>query len=160
MAEITRNGRSFTVRTMLCSHDPENGTWGDCYRTCIAMLLNMDPADVPHFCHEDPPEEEVDDAVDAFLATYGFEMLWFVYADRLTNVKRFMSKVNGDGYVLLLGRTKGGDSHCVVLHGDEIVDPSPGGIGISYPCDDGNYWIGVVARRTGGLDAAAKGDTK
>jgi hypothetical protein len=33
---------------MLVKHDPENGTWGDCFRTCIACLLDVDPATVPH----------------------------------------------------------------------------------------------------------------
>lgn len=30
-------------------HKPEEGVYGDCYRTCIACLLGIDRDAVPHF---------------------------------------------------------------------------------------------------------------
>jgi len=29
-------------------HDPDNGTLGDCFRACIASLLDLEAAEVPH----------------------------------------------------------------------------------------------------------------
>ncbi len=39
-------------------HDPENGTWGDCDRTCVASLLCRDIEDVPHFFEGLPPDPD------------------------------------------------------------------------------------------------------
>jgi hypothetical protein len=33
-------------------YNPEAGIYGDCYRTCIAILLGMDALDVPHFVQD------------------------------------------------------------------------------------------------------------
>ena len=30
-------------------HDPDNGIFGDCYRTCLAYILGLDRDDVPHY---------------------------------------------------------------------------------------------------------------
>ena len=42
-----------TPHNQLIKHDPENGMYGDCQRTCIAVILDLHPSEVPHFC-EDP----------------------------------------------------------------------------------------------------------
>jgi len=60
---------------MIEIHDPENGTYGDCFRACIASLLERDPKDVPHFCGYDDSKEitgkwNID--VNKWLAQYGF----------------------------------------------------------------------------------------
>ena len=40
------NNRSFQKQAN--RHDPENGIFGDCYRTCLAGLLGVDRDSVPH----------------------------------------------------------------------------------------------------------------
>ena len=36
--------------SQLIKHDPDNGQWGDCFRTCIACIFNVhNVTDVPHF---------------------------------------------------------------------------------------------------------------
>src|SRR3546814_14399554 len=39
-----------TPHPQLIKHDPENGAYGDCQRTCIAVILDLHPSEVPHFC--------------------------------------------------------------------------------------------------------------
>lgn len=34
---------------LILQHDPERGIYGDCYRTCLAILLGVDAVSVPHF---------------------------------------------------------------------------------------------------------------
>lgn len=34
----------------ITKHDPDNGVYGDCFRACVASLLEMELSDVPHFC--------------------------------------------------------------------------------------------------------------
>lgn len=34
-------------------HDPDNGVLGSCWATCIAMVLGLDPEDVPNFVESD-----------------------------------------------------------------------------------------------------------
>ena len=34
----------------LNEHNPDEGVYGDCYRTAIGCLLNIPPEFVPHFC--------------------------------------------------------------------------------------------------------------
>jgi hypothetical protein len=36
----------------IMGYNPEAGIYGDCYRTCIASLLDMDLHDVPHFVRD------------------------------------------------------------------------------------------------------------
>jgi hypothetical protein len=33
----------------LSRHDPDNGTFGDCHRCCVAAILDLAPEEVPHF---------------------------------------------------------------------------------------------------------------
>lgn len=36
-------------RQLIMVHNPAEGRYGDCYRTCIAILLGLDAVEVPHF---------------------------------------------------------------------------------------------------------------
>jgi hypothetical protein len=38
-----------TKHTQILLHDPANGVIGDCWRTCVACLLDVEPETVPHF---------------------------------------------------------------------------------------------------------------
>ena len=33
----------------LHKHDPDNGVWGDCHRTAIGCLLDIEPELIPNF---------------------------------------------------------------------------------------------------------------
>lgn len=49
--KAAREKGTLTVQqhTQLLLHDPANGIMGDCWRTCIACLLEVPPNEVPHF---------------------------------------------------------------------------------------------------------------
>ena len=40
------------LQNQTVKHDPENGLYGDCYRACVACLLNLEVDQVPHFYHD------------------------------------------------------------------------------------------------------------
>lgn len=40
-------------RQLILDHNPAEGRYGDCYRTCIAILLGIDAVEVPHFVEYD-----------------------------------------------------------------------------------------------------------
>ncbi|MCK4817308.1 hypothetical protein KA005_16175, partial [bacterium] len=41
------------MKKQLNRHNPEEGVFGDCYRTCIANVLGVFPTAVPHFWTEE-----------------------------------------------------------------------------------------------------------
>lgn len=43
---------------MTVIHDPDNGRHGDCFRCCIASILQIPPSFVPHFCDYDSEKED------------------------------------------------------------------------------------------------------
>ena len=55
----------------LYRHDPENGVWGDCYRTAWACLLDLEPEDVPHFCEGFTDDGAATAKLDAWLRERG-----------------------------------------------------------------------------------------
>lgn len=124
-------------------HRPEEGIWGDCHRTCVAMILDLDKEQVPNWA-----EASGDDGAlfrqlsDAWMRAYGyatvhvgFDCTWEVLGD-------FMLKVNPGVYYILGGTSRTGVNHSVVAANNTIVaDPSLNDSGIVGPCDDGLYWI-------------------
>lgn len=127
----------------LIKHDPENGAYGDCHRTCLAVILDLEPLDVPHFC--DGPVGETDNwselekiwlakrgLMKAAIPIYGeFSLSWIL--ESLKNVSPGVPFILG-------GRSTLDCNHSVViLDGEIFCDPS--GNGIVGPCDDGWWWL-------------------
>lgn len=57
-------------------HDPENGVFGDCYRTCLAYILGFDRDSVPHYVTSMDSEEwakVIQPKYDAYLADMGYQ---------------------------------------------------------------------------------------
>jgi hypothetical protein len=51
---VTVTDIAVTELTMQVLHDPDNGRYGDCWRTAIACLMGLpDPTEVPHFVADD-----------------------------------------------------------------------------------------------------------
>lgn len=100
---------------------------GDCYRTCVAMVLGLDPAGLPNFCHVGP------DWWDQFQAWLGEHH--GLYAVEVT----FRSEVLGalpKGVPVILSGTS--PSHKPALH--SVVGVTAGYAGFEYcfdpnPCD-------------------------
>lgn len=106
-------------------HDPENGQWGDCMRACIASLLCLSIAEVPHFFEGGCGSGEFDRRVGDFLAQHGLiELTIPVEAARRLHYTR-------DVYHMMYGYTERGTFHAVVaLNGHVVHDPHPSKAGI------------------------------
>lgn len=134
----------------LIRHRPNEGLYGDCFRTAIAAALDMNAADVPHFMDGtagkgDAPKAH-DDA-EAWLNERGLTQINILFPGEtpidqmLTTVKN--CNPHSPGIVFLLGgESRSGVNHVVLCCDGEIVcDPSPVDSGIVGPCDDGYYWV-------------------
>ncbi len=124
-------------------HAPEAGVWGDCHRTAIASLLDLDRDEVPNWAemHWDDGSA-FDSAVESWLRTRGLATVNVVYKDDLDRVLGTQAAVNPTAYYLLAGTSRTGVNHSVVARGGAIVlDPSLDDAGIIGPCDDGYYWV-------------------
>lgn len=126
-------------------HDPENDIWGDCHRTCIAMLLNLERDEVPNFA-----EVAKDDAdkfhalVRDWLAGRGYATFSLAFDADLDSVLSTMRGMNPGTFYLLGGMSRTGCAHSVIGLNDRIIaDPSRTDSGIVGPID-GYYWITVL----------------
>jgi len=124
-------------------HDPENGVWGDCHRTAIAIMLDMDATDVPHFCDGNRPNNEVNADVAKFLDFHGFNELSIpIQTNHIEDVFASMRALNPGIYFILGGTSRNGVHHSVVCDDNGIVcDPSLDDSGIVGPCSDGMFWL-------------------
>lgn len=134
-------------------HDPENGSVGDCYRTCLACLLDKDVEDVPHL-NEIVPVEEFNALYTKYLDERGLQTITVGYSGSLADVLLTVNNFNPGAYYLLTGHSKAGDwNHVVVGHNDQIIwDPSQsygdGEHGIVGPAvPDGFYWVEFIVRK-------------
>lgn len=125
-------------------HDPANGTFGDCQRCCVAAILDLDPATVPHFAQIEletgRPWLEI---LRVWLAGYGFSYVRFAYPgnETLEQVLEITAH-NSPGVPLILGGAAAvspsvGHS-VVIMDGRIVMDPSNSGICGPIPGD--NVW--------------------
>ncbi len=138
-----------TPQKQLIKHDPENGAYGDCQRTCVAVILDLHPSEVPHFCDDPTAGRDSPDWWHArqtrWLAERGLaEARFAYYADEsLETVLRIASKSNPHTPMILCGTSRLGVNHSVVvLDGEIVCDPSGNGI-VGPPADD-NWEISVI----------------
>lgn len=94
----------------------EDGIPGDCVRASVASLLDLDPAQVPHFtCQDDTRVWPL--ALTAFAAEHGWR------------IDRRAVNVEGEPlpeYGIAIGPSPRGISHAVVVrHGEMVWDPHP-----------------------------------
>jgi len=138
-------------RKQLYRHKPEEGQIGDCHRTAIACLLDMEPEAVPHFGLSDfdgsgriTKHTQTAEA-DAWLAEQGFAQVHVIYGGELENVLASLGAMNPKAFYLLGGRSRTGVNHTVIGCGGRIAwDPSQTDSGIVGPCSDGYFWITFI----------------
>lgn len=139
-----------TPHSQLIKHDPANGQYGDCQRTCVAVILDLHPSEVPHFC-DDPTATREDDAwwskrQERWLAERGLTCATFAYSGdtSLDQVMDLTSRQNPTAPMILLGQSGLGCNHVVVVMNGEIVcDPS--GSGIIGPALEGVWEVSVIS---------------
>lgn len=141
----------------LFRHDPKNGTYGDCDRTVIACLLDMEPKYIPHFWNhipdENAPQKDIDKARECkneWLERNNLKLITTVFngKDDLQLILDSVSNSNPGEYYILAGESKNGCNHVVICKDGEIVhDPSLDESGIIGPCiPTGFYEISFLAR--------------
>ena len=128
-------------------HDPDNGVFGDCYRTALAYLLRVDRDEVPHHVTTMSADEwatAVQPKYDVYLSTLGLQELAVPVTDSGLDVildwQKTRTKIPTEA--MLTGESKTGCNHVVVVFDGRIVfDPAIDDSGIIGPCEDGFYWI-------------------
>lgn len=130
-----------TPQTQLFQHNPPE-TYGDCFRTALASLLNMNRDDVPHFFGSEDGDW-ID--VDKWLSAHGFAHFTIPFAGSLQDVLYTMKTQNPDIYYLISGGSPRGFNHqCIAVNDEIICDPAPDGGGLIGPNSDGYIWVGVL----------------
>src|SRR3546814_2364188 len=101
-----------TPHPQLIKHDPENGAYGDCQRTCIAVILDLHPSEVPHFCDNPLADRDSPDwwhkRQTRWLAERGLAEARFAYYsdEPLETVLRIASKTNPHTPMILCGTSR------------------------------------------------------
>jgi hypothetical protein len=134
----------------LFRHDPDNGVYGDCFRTVIACLLDKSPESVPHFCNG-PDDGKTDDRVREYLRPHGLVLLGVNFNGDcdLAHILMLGEHYSQGLHYLLTGTTRNGTNHVVICKGREIIhDPSIDQSGIVGPTRSGLWlieWLVKVA---------------
>lgn len=127
-------------------HNPANGEWGDCWRTCIACILDLRPEEVPHFFDGDVIQWEGIKRTQEWLIARGMYLLSFGWKDDWDQIQLTIKTFNpGIHYIMFgMGSTEG---HVVICKDGEIVhDPS----GFFYPLnplpEEAKYWTYFIGK--------------
>ncbi|WP_445222223.1 hypothetical protein ACKWRH_21445 [Bradyrhizobium sp. Pa8] len=129
----------------LLRHNPPTA-YGDCLRTAIAIVLDMDAADVPHFMDGAVSGDDGAAAAEAFLNARGMTAINIV-CDGSRPLQAVLDSIAGTNLrempiFLVTGTSRNGCAHVVVAcNGDIVCDPSQDDSGIIGPCEDGYYWL-------------------
>ena len=142
-------------KQLITEVDPDQGLYGDCYRTVIACLLDMEILDVPNFADPAVYEKSVSGtftgAVDEWLKRHGYDRAIIRFptsAPPESVLRRFRDRFC---YWILAGRGARGCNHAVICYRDGVVhDPSDSGvIGPCTPQDA--YYAHVITPCTSSI---------
>lgn len=131
-------------------HNPPE-TYGDCQRTCIAMVMGLDVSDVPHFGDQNlyPPDASRKAEMEWLRERdYGYIQIPVFGEWGMDYIRGLVENVP----VIISGRSPRGDwNHDIVLFKGEIYDPHPDNTGLAGPCIDKDkpdepkwYWVRFV----------------
>jgi hypothetical protein len=131
-------------------HDERAGVFGDCSRTCQAMVLGWWPDDIPNWSDKrlfsltqwQAQQREWFLRRGVAMFVVAFEMA------QLSDVLRHISLVS-TGPVTLGGKSPRGEfNHEVVVLDGRLIDPHPSDAGLAGPClDDGLWWVTILSAR-------------
>lgn len=124
-------------------HDPASGKFGDCFRTALASILDIeDVGNVPHFFENGETADEAWARIDPWLTDQGFCMVAIPYPGNLTRLEvcQGFGGSNPNVYYLLGGSIRG-VNHIVVCCNDEIVcNPAMYPEGLDGPVVEPGVW--------------------
>jgi hypothetical protein len=127
----------------LFAHDPENGIFGDCHRTCIASILGIPQVNVPNFGvhYEDGPA--FSKAVREYLDSRNLVEVNIAFTGSTPMQEILNSRESLAPGVMFIfsGESERGCDHSVVAGcGQILMDPHPDESGLIGPCGDGLWW--------------------
>lgn len=132
-------------------HDPENGVYGDCFRTAIACLLDIDATAVPHFFDQGADPDEAYRAMEDWLSGRGLSFIEipFTAPSVASALQTCAGWVPASAHYILHGKSRTGCGHVVVCKGEEVVwDPSLTDAGIIGPNPElGAYRVSALTIR-------------
>lgn len=124
---------------MIVKHDPDNGTWGDCTRACVASIFDLPAHEVPHFTVHGEEPLGVDGMLPwekrlrSWLNARGFDVLHI----KLENKDGEMDERCLQFHHVRGGKTDRDTNHDTVWFGRKLVhDPHPSRTGLQddvYP---------------------------
>lgn len=135
------------------------GEFGDCHRTCIAMILDLDRDEVPHFMDgvpntapADAPESRAAEQAERdWLAGRGLVPVYWGYEGSSTSLEQVLAVLEQTtrGTAVILGCTSGrGLNHSVVVYQGRIYNPAGGNGVIAGPMRDGLWVVTAYAHLT------------
>ena len=143
---------------MTIVHDPDNGKIGDCFRCCIASLLDKKAEQVPHFCDylwddTDPDGGRFYRYLNEWLAPQGLAYIEItVSPDQLWDWKQFQ-EAGLTVYHVLSGHSERARHSVIARNGEMVHDPHPSRGGLIGPYKDGSeiglYSYGFIIHRCG-----------
>lgn len=136
-----------TPRKSTISHDPKTGKWGDCWRACLASLLDLEPHQVPHFHDRGNPRAW--EMTREWLVGRGLCLVSVpIKEESPERATEFAGSICPDAHYLVTGRGHSGALHTVVCKGAEVVhDPTGSGLlGPNEEAEGGVYWVSYVGK--------------
>jgi hypothetical protein len=143
------------IQKQLIVHNPSLGNFGDCYRTCIAVMLDLNAADVPHFYQGARmdgdniiPDKGSAKAIQDWLTERDIVQINVIFDGDLSvdDVLKTGGLMNIGIPFMFSGKSRLGCNHAVVaINGEIACDPS--GNGIVGPCEDGYYWLTYLGKK-------------
>lgn len=131
---------------MLIKHDPDRGLIGDCFRACVASILEVDPLFIPHFCEADWGKTDdftwYQDLTKWLAPRKLAYLLELSISDELYGPRWFTNLATSwfETYHTISGESPRKIRHTVVaLNGLIVHDPHPDRTGLAEPGDDG--WL-------------------
>lgn len=128
-------------------HNVAEGVIGDCYRTCLACLLDLRPGSVPHFVEIDgwdkpPAESRVNELTRQWLNGWGYDFIEIAWSG-LSDPQQALDILGGcapDIYYIFSGLSRNGTNHSVIgLNNNIVHDPAIDNSGIVGPMTSGQY---------------------
>ena len=126
-------------------HNPANNSFGDCHRTCIANMLDLNRDTVPNWGVHYDDTYEFNKAAAEFLASHKLKEIAFSYECSQEAIHNYMKISNPNTYYLLGGKSPRGTNHVVnCFNGEMIWDTAIDGGGLVAPYEDGSYVVYVL----------------
>lgn len=129
-------------------HDPENGVYGDCHRTAMAMVLGLDRDSLPNFGEHFRDMDKWKELEQRVCRELGLFPISIAYTSEgewadINHVIKFVHKWMAPGAPFILGGfSPGGTNHSVAVREDGVIlDPQGRDVPLVGPCDDGNWWV-------------------